>query len=219
MGVSVTVLEERAYEDGELVEVALDFFAQHRDGNVYYFGELVDNFEAGTFKDHHGQWIAGEGSNLPGIVMPSQPSVGETFVHERAPGIAEDASEVLSVTETVTTPNGTYTGCLKTRDFTPLRAGDQRVQMALPRHRAGSRGGSAIDARAQDSGTGTSTGAHERAGSDADAARGPRRPEHGHGHGHREYRLRSGTTLAMIALALIATVGIGAAGVRIRRNA
>jgi hypothetical protein len=119
-GVRVLVLEERAYTDGGLVEVALDYFAQHRDGSVYYFGERVDNYEDGLLRDHAGQWLAGEGDNLPGIIMPAQPVIGQTYQQERAPGVAEDAATVLSTNETVTVPAGRFTGCLKTRDFNPL---------------------------------------------------------------------------------------------------
>ncbi|TMF97370.1 MAG: hypothetical protein E6I03_13645 [Chloroflexi bacterium] len=38
-GVQTLVLEEKVFNDDELVERALDFFAQHRDGTVYYFGD------------------------------------------------------------------------------------------------------------------------------------------------------------------------------------
>jgi hypothetical protein len=123
MGVTVAVLEERAYEDGELVEVALDLFAQHRDGSVHYFGEHVDNFEDGKLRDHAGQWFAGQGGNLPGVIMPATPVLGQTYQQEFAPGIAEDMATVVALNETVVTPVGTFTDCMKTREFTPLEPG------------------------------------------------------------------------------------------------
>lgn len=119
-GVTVSVLEEKAFVDGELVEVALDYFAQHRDGSVYYFGEAVDNYENGVLRDHKGAWRADEGQNRPGIIMPAQPRAGQTYDQEFAPGVAEDKATVLSLSETVVTPAGRYTGCMKTREFTPL---------------------------------------------------------------------------------------------------
>jgi hypothetical protein len=132
LGVKVVVLEETAYKDGELVERALDYFAQHSDGSVYYFGEKVDNFEGGKLKDHHGQWIAGEGNNRPGVIMGPNPAVGQTFEQEFAPGIAEDKSTVLSTTESVTTPAGTYSNCMKTKDFTPLEPGIEEFKWFCP---------------------------------------------------------------------------------------
>ncbi len=131
-GVTVTVLEERAYEDGELIEVALDYFAQHENGDVYYFGEHVDNYEDGKVANHNGQWLSGEGENRPGIFMPANPEAGQTLQVEYAPGIAEDMTTILSVTETVETPVGTYENCIKTRDFTPLEPGLEEFKWYCP---------------------------------------------------------------------------------------
>jgi hypothetical protein len=119
-GVEVLVLEERAFEGGELVEVALDFFAQHSDGTVWYFGERVDNYENGKFVDHEGTWLAGRSGNEPGIIMLANPVVGQEYDQENAPGVAEDHAKVLSTNDSVSTPAGNFTGCLKTEETTPL---------------------------------------------------------------------------------------------------
>lgn len=119
-GVEVTVLEEKDYEDGELVERTLDYFAQHRDGSVYYFGERVDVYEDGEVVGHEGQWLAGEGGNEPGVFMPAQLSVGQMFEQEKAPGVAEDRSTVVALNESVMTPAGSFSDCVKTEDFSPL---------------------------------------------------------------------------------------------------
>jgi hypothetical protein len=122
-GVEVTVVRDEAFEDGELVESTLDYFAQHADGSVYYFGEDVDNYEDGELKDHDGSWIAGEGEARPGVIMPPAPAVGDVFEQEQAPGIAEDRMTVLSVDESVTVPAGSFEGCIETEDVNPLDAG------------------------------------------------------------------------------------------------
>jgi hypothetical protein len=119
-GIPVTVLQDKEYHDGQLVELTLDYFAQHRDGSVWYFGEKVDEYENGTVTGHSGQWITGEGNNRPGIYMPATPAVGQKFAQEDAPGIAEDQSEVIATGQQVTVPAGTFTGCIKTRDSSPL---------------------------------------------------------------------------------------------------
>jgi hypothetical protein len=131
-GVTVTVLEERAYEDGELIEVALDYFAQHKNGDVYYFGEAVDNYEDGVVINHNGQWLAGDGDNRPGVFMPADPKVDQTLQVEYAPGIAEDMATILSLTEKVETPAGTFENCLKTLDFTPLEPGLEEFKWYCP---------------------------------------------------------------------------------------
>jgi hypothetical protein len=119
-GIEVTVVEDKAFEDGELVESTLDYYAQHKDGAVYYLGERVDEYENGEVVSHTGQWLAGEGDNQPGIFMPAEPKLGDEFEQERAPGLAEDRSKVIAVDQSVTTPAGTFTGCIKTEDFDPL---------------------------------------------------------------------------------------------------
>jgi hypothetical protein len=131
-GVTVAILEERAYEDGELVEVALDYFAQHANGDVYYFGEAVDNYVDGVLDNHDGQWLAGEGANQPGLFMPASPQAGVTLELEYAPGIAEDMATILSLNETVDVPAGSYTDCLKTRDFTPLESDIEEFKWYCP---------------------------------------------------------------------------------------
>ncbi len=119
-GVEVTVVEDKNFEDGELVESTLDYYAQHVDGTVYYFGERVDDYENGEIVGHESQWLAGEGDNLPGIFMPANPQMGDEFEQERAPGVAEDRSKVIAVDQTVTTAAGEFSGCIKTEDYDPI---------------------------------------------------------------------------------------------------
>lgn len=119
-GIKILVLEEKAYQDGELIEVALDYFAQHSDGTVYYFGEDVDNYVDGKIDNHDGSWRAGKDGAVQGIIMPAAPFVGQAYQQEFAPGIAEDKAEVVALNESVSTPAGDFTGCLKTKDINPL---------------------------------------------------------------------------------------------------
>jgi hypothetical protein len=131
-GVQVLVVQDQAFEDGELVESTLDYFAQHTDGSVYYFGEDVNNYEDGELKDHDGSWLAGEGENQPGIIMPPAPAVGDVFQQEKAPGIAEDEMTVLSLTESVSVPAGEFTDCIKTEDRNPLDEGAIEYKFYCP---------------------------------------------------------------------------------------
>ena len=119
-GVSVLVVQDRDFEGGELVERTFDYFAQDRQGNVWYFGEDVDDLEDGRVVGHEGQWLAGRRGAKPGLFMPAAPGVGQTFEQEQAPGVAEDRSTVLAVGIRMRTRAGTFRGCIKTRDFAPL---------------------------------------------------------------------------------------------------
>lgn len=129
VGITTRVLEEREFEDGELVEVSRNFFAQAPDGTVCYFGEDVDNIEDGVVIDNEGSWRAGENGNVPGIIMPADPAVGMIFMQEGAPGVAEDQAEVIALGETITVPAGTFSDTLTTEDCNPLEDGatDEKV--------------------------------------------------------------------------------------------
>jgi hypothetical protein len=119
-GVTVAIIEHKEFDDGELIEVTQDYFAQHKDGTVWYFGERVDDYEGGKVAGHEGSWLAGEGKNKPGIYLPVNPTAGQEFEQERAPGLAEDRSTILAVGAEVTTKAGKFTGCLRVKDYAPL---------------------------------------------------------------------------------------------------
>jgi hypothetical protein len=119
-GVTVAIIEHKEFDDGELIEVTQDYFAQHRDGSVWYFGERVDDYEGGKVSGHDGSWLAGEGNNKPGVYLPTTPAAGQEFEQERAPGVAEDRSTIVAVGAEVTTKAGKFTGCIRVKDYAPL---------------------------------------------------------------------------------------------------
>jgi len=124
-GVEVTALEVKEYEDDELVERTLDYFAQHRDGSVWYFGERIDDYEGGKVTGHGGQWLAGEGNAHPGLYLPVNPVVGQEFAQEQAPGVAEDRSTILGIGAELSTPAGHFTGCIRVKDVDPRSNGEE----------------------------------------------------------------------------------------------
>ncbi|MBI4407743.1 MAG: hypothetical protein HY565_04575 [Candidatus Kerfeldbacteria bacterium] len=120
IGVTTLVYWDRVWLDDVLIEDTHDYLAQDNLGNVWYFGEDVDNYEEGLLVDHDGSWMAGEDGAQPGIWMKANPQVGETYRQEYYQGEAEDMADVISLTETVTIPYGSYDNCLQTYDYTPL---------------------------------------------------------------------------------------------------
>jgi hypothetical protein len=119
-GVRVRVVRDRAYVGGELVEDTRDWYAQDRRGNVWYFGENTKTLENGTVTSTKGSWAAGRNGASAGIVMEAHPKVGDTYSQEDAPGVAEDRGQVLSLDAAATVPYGSFTGLLKTKDFSAL---------------------------------------------------------------------------------------------------
>src|SRR3954467_1292224 len=121
-GVTTGVLEERETKDGKLVEVSRNFFATDKNtGDVYYFGEDVDNYKDGKIVDHESEWHAGEKGARFGLMIPGKPKVGDKFYQEIAPKVAMDRVEIVSTDEELKTPAGTFK-CLHLKETTPIES-------------------------------------------------------------------------------------------------
>lgn len=121
-GITAVVVHDVLNEpDGTPVEDTWDWYAQDKQGNVWYLGEAVQNFANGKPTDNEGSWEAGVDGAYAGIIMPAQPTVGQVYRQEYYKGHAEDSAKVLALGEGVTIPFGTFTGAIKTEDSTPLK--------------------------------------------------------------------------------------------------
>lgn len=118
-GVSTRVVEEREWEDGELLEVSWNYIAQAGDGTICYFGEDVDIYEEGGGISHDGAWCADEPSNAPGILMPAEPRPGLEFPLEIAPGVAEDMARIVGAGPTSVVA-GRFDETIRFRETNPL---------------------------------------------------------------------------------------------------
>jgi hypothetical protein len=132
-GVETRVVEERGLKDGKIDEVSRNYFAiSKRTNSVFYFGEDVDNYKNGKIKDHEGSWLAGvEGAKF-GLMIPGTPLVKGRYYQEVAPDVAMDRAEIVSISETVETPAGTFKNCLKTEESTPLEKGKKSFKYYAP---------------------------------------------------------------------------------------
>ena len=85
-GVKTRVVEEYKAEDGRVLEISRNYFAQTQDGTVCYFGEEVDIYGGdGNVVSNAGAWLADGQTNMLGIFMPASPEVGQAFQQEIAP--------------------------------------------------------------------------------------------------------------------------------------
>jgi hypothetical protein len=120
MGIGATVVRDRVFVEGELVEDTFDWYAQDRDGNVWYLGERTQEYEGGKVVSSAGSWEAGVDGALPGIVMAAEPTVGHAYRQEYYAGEAEDMGDVIAVGGSATVAAGTFDDVVTTRDWTPL---------------------------------------------------------------------------------------------------
>lgn len=126
-GVKTRVVEEREMKDGKLAEVSRNFFAvDPSGGDLYYFGEDVDIYKNGKVVGHEGAWLAGVQGARFGLLVSGKPKVGDKYYQEVAPKVAMDRVEVMSVTEEVKTPAGTFKNCLRTRESSAVERGSER---------------------------------------------------------------------------------------------
>ncbi len=121
-GVTTLVYLDKVHLNGVLHEITRDYLAQHKTtGDVWYFGEEVDNYDAkGRLKDHAGTFIHGKDGAKAGIWMKAEQKVGDSYRQEYFKGEAEDMRDTVATGLTVKTKLGTYTDCVKVYDWTPL---------------------------------------------------------------------------------------------------
>lgn len=116
-GVTCVQVRDTVRFDDQVHEDTLDWYAQDDQDKVWYFGENVRDFENGLVISLAGSFMAGVDGAQAGIAMPADPQVGDFYRQEFDLDNAEDVARVLSLTETVTVPFGTFTGCLQTEEF------------------------------------------------------------------------------------------------------
>jgi hypothetical protein len=130
--VETRIIEENEMVNGKPVEISRNFFAFCKQtATIYYFGEEVDMYKDGKIVSHSGAWIA-EGKNRSGVQMPGLVLLGSRYYQEIAPGIAVDRAEIISTSETLKTPSGTYTNVLKTEETTPIEPKGKEYKYYAP---------------------------------------------------------------------------------------
>jgi hypothetical protein len=98
------VVRDLVYDKGILKEGTDDWYAQAKDGNVWYCGEEVKNYE--NFEGDEprlpelvsidGRFKADVDRDKPGIIFQARPTEGQVYVEEFSLGNAEDVTIILS---------------------------------------------------------------------------------------------------------------------------
>jgi hypothetical protein len=124
LGISATVVEDRLYLRGHLAERTTDWYAQDRQGNVWYLGEKTATLDAhGRTISTEGTWKAGVHGARAGIYMPAHPKPGETGRQEYWKGHAEDQYKILSLNAHAISPATSSRHALLTEETTRLEPG------------------------------------------------------------------------------------------------
>ena len=95
-GIVARVVRDTVYRGEELIEDTFDWYAQHKDGAIWYLGEDTAEFENGVATSTHGSFEAGVDGALPGILIPAAPQPGMQYRQEYYQGEAEDNGTILA---------------------------------------------------------------------------------------------------------------------------
>lgn len=129
LGVSATVVSDVADHDGTVLERTSDWYAQDKQGNVWYLGEDTVHFLANGKGDTSGSWQAGVNGAVPGIIMEANPQIPDAYRQELLAGQAEDTAWIVNRGGTISVPYGKVRNVLTTLEATRLEPGayDQKV--------------------------------------------------------------------------------------------
>jgi hypothetical protein len=131
MPVTARILQETEFLDGQLIEISRNHLAQADDGTLYYFGELVDEYENGVIVNNEGSWLVG-GATEPGdppstgnattptVFLPASPAVGDVFKQEDIAPIADETDTVKAIGLKVRVPAGAFPNCIQVLETTTL---------------------------------------------------------------------------------------------------
>jgi hypothetical protein len=121
LGIRCTVVRDTVAEHGDAVERTFDYYAQDKQDNVWYMGELSLEKRHGQLVRASDSWQSGVNGGKPGIIMPGHPRRGDAYRQEYyPPGEALDEARVLGRRGSVATPYGSYQRPLVTLERSPL---------------------------------------------------------------------------------------------------
>jgi hypothetical protein len=128
-GITATAVSDVARHNGKLLEKTTDWFAQDKQGNVWYLGEDTAAYLPNGQIDRSGSWQAGVHDGEPGIIMLAHPQIPDAYRQEFLRGQAEDTAWIINRGGSVKVPFGTLHHILTSLEFTRLEPGviDQKL--------------------------------------------------------------------------------------------
>jgi hypothetical protein len=128
-GITARVISDVATHRGKLLEKTFDWYAQDKQGNVWYLGENTTAYLPNGHKDKSGSWKAGVNDAEPGIIMEAHPQIPDAYRQECLAGQAEDTAWVVGTSGSITVPYGTAHNVLTSLEATRIEPGlvDKKV--------------------------------------------------------------------------------------------
>ena len=128
-GITARVVTDVATHDGTLLEKTSDWYAQDKQGNVWYVGEATAAYRPTGKVDTSGSWEAGVDNAEPGLVMKAKPQIPDAYRQEFLSGEAEDTAWIVGTSGSATVPAGTFENVLTTLEATRIEPGayDRKV--------------------------------------------------------------------------------------------
>ena len=116
-GVPAVVIWERDYNNDELVEAELAFFAQDDSGHVWHLGQYPEEYEDGELVGTPA-WITGQQGARAGLAMLANPVPGPTYAQGFAPKVGyTDRARVYKLGQETCVASGCYKDVLVTDEF------------------------------------------------------------------------------------------------------
>ena len=131
-GVKCVEVHDTSAVDGVIVEDTLDWFAQDKAGNVWYFGEDSKQYADGFLVGIDGSWRAGVDDAKPGIVMKANPKLKDVYRQEFAISEAEDSAEVIALGQATSANGKAYKNALVTHEFSGLEPSANERKFYVP---------------------------------------------------------------------------------------
>ena len=128
-GITARVVTDVATHNGTLLEKTSDWYAQDKQGNVWYLGEDTAAYLPNGKVDTSGSWEAGVHDAEPGLVMEANPQIPDAYRQEFLSGQAEDTAWVVNTSGSFTVPDGTFKNVLTSLEATRIEPGayDRKV--------------------------------------------------------------------------------------------
>lgn len=133
-GVPTVVAWDRDYDNGELIESELAFFAQDTEGNVWHLGQYPEEYEDGRFVKAPA-WIEGIKGARAGLAMKARPRAGAPSYaqgYAPAPLYWDDRARVYKMGERTCVPVDCYENVLVMEEFERRKAGAFQLKYYAP---------------------------------------------------------------------------------------